>query len=100
MKVLLLRATLFRIVAIFLLLIAVSGVYTCDVADACVTSSSEQSSNCDQPSGDNCLCCCHHVIPATTVTLAAAESVYAENSLEVQVDTVSMSLPIEHPPQL
>jgi hypothetical protein len=93
-------ATLFRIVAIILLLIAGGGVYACDLADACVASPSGQSGDCDQPSGDNCLCCCHHVIPVTTVILEAAEYVCAGAPSELLVHTASMAVTIEHPPQL
>jgi hypothetical protein len=94
------RATLFRIAAILLLLIAGAGVYACDLADACVASPSGQSSDCDQPSGDNCLCCCHHVIPATTIALQTAEYVCAGMPSDLLDHTSSMAVAIEHPPQL
>jgi len=92
--------SLFRIVAILLLLIGSAQVYACDIADTCVTSTPGQSNDCDQPLGDNCLCCCHHVVPVTIVTLEAAECVSDGPSSEVIIRTASVALPIEHPPQL
>jgi hypothetical protein len=75
-------------------------VYACDNADACITSAAGQSSDCDQPSGDNCLCCCHHIVPETAITLESVEYVCDGTPPAPLVDTASMALPIEHPPQL
>ncbi len=94
------RITLFRIVAVLLLIIGSAQVYACDIADACVTGAPGQSSDCDQPLGDNCLCCCHHVVPVTIVTLETADCVCDEAPSEVILHTASLALPIEHPPQL
>jgi len=94
------RFNLLRVVAILLLLVAGAEVYACDISDACVSSAAGQNSDCDQPSGDNCLCCCHHVVPVTIVTLEAAEYVCDGTPPAVAVHAATMSLPIEHPPQL
>ena len=94
------RFNLLRVVAMLLLLVAGVEVYACDISDACVSSAAGQNSDCDQPSGDNCLCCCHHVVPVTIVTLEAAECVSDGPSSEVIIRTASVALPIEHPPQL
>lgn len=97
------RATpfaLYRVVAILLLLVAGAELYACEIADACVTAAPGQNSDCDQPLGDNCLCCCHHIVPVTIVTLEAAEYVCDGAPPEPLVYTTSRALPIEHPPQL
>lgn len=94
------RTTLFRIVALVLLLLAAAEMYACDVSDACLTGVPGQNSDCDQPSGDNCLCCCQHVVPVALVTLEAADFVCDGTSPEPAAHAASMTLPIEHPPQL
>jgi len=94
------RINLFRVAAVLLLLLGAVEVYACDMADACVTSASGQNSDCDQPSGDNCLCCCHHVVPAVVVTLEAVEYVCDGTPPAPLAHTASLALPIDHPPQL
>jgi hypothetical protein len=59
-----LRAIVIRFVAILLLGIACGEVYACELSDACISIDGNGSSDdCDQPAGDNCVCCCHHVMP-------------------------------------
>jgi len=94
------RINLFRVAAVLLLLLGAVEVYACDMADACVTSASGQNSDCDQPSGDNCLCCCHHVVPAAVVTLEAVEYVCDGPPPAPLAHTAALALPIDHPPQL
>ena len=94
------RTTLFRIVALFLLLFGGMKVYACASADDCVISQPGQSDDCDQPSGDNCWCCCHHVVPAAMAIFEAAEYVCDGTAPEPAARTLSVTLPIERPPQL
>lgn len=96
------RNALFRIIAVLLLLIAGAEAYACDVSDACVspTGQNGQDDSCDQPLGDNCLCCCHHVVPVTPFHLEAAGSLIEAAPLEPVAHTARISLPIDHPPQL
>ena len=97
------RTITIRIVAVLLLLTAGAEIYACDVSDACFASSANQSSqpsnDCDQPAGDNCLCCCHHVVPVAVFVLEAGEQV-----LEKPVPPLTSQLPavpahIDHPPK-
>ena len=94
------RIYLFRVVAILLLLMGAVEVYACDRADACITSATGQNSDCDHPSGDNCVCCCHHAVPSAVVTLNAVEYVREGLPPAPLVRTTSMALPIDRPPQL
>ena len=88
------RTILFRIVAVLLLLIAGAEVYACDISDACVTGAadptSQQSSDCDQPTGDFCLCCCHHVVPVATFVLELPPAWRVLRGAPVQPDLVKL----------
>jgi hypothetical protein len=98
------RITLFRIVAVLLLLIAGAEVYACDISDACVRGAadptSQQSSDCDQPTGDLCLCCCHHVVPVATFVLEPAERLFEKPVPPLMPHLASQPAHIDHPPQL
>lgn len=98
------RTILIRMVAVLLLLTAAAEIYACDVSDICYSvpagQSSQQSNDCDQPTGDNCLCCCHHVIPAAAFVLQPAEWVVEKSVLPLIPQELSDSAPIDHPPQL
>lgn len=104
MKEFVTRTTLFRIVAVLLLLIAGAEVYACDISDACVTGaadpSSQQPSDCDQPTGDFCLCCCHHVVPVATFVLEPAERLFEKPAPPLVPHLAPQSAHIDHPPQL
>ena len=103
-KELVMRITLFRIVAVLLLLIAGAEVYACDISDVCVTGAadptSQQSSDCDQPTGDFCLCCCHHVVPVATFVLEPAERLFEKPAPPLMPHLASQFAHIDHPPQL
>lgn len=88
-----------RLIAVLLLLIAGSEVYACAVSDACVSANST-SDGCDQPSGDNCFCCCHHIIPVPAFALDRCDFARQEPVREQVLSSSSLSLPIDHPPQL
>lgn len=104
MKAFVTRATLFRIAAFMLLLIAGAEAYACDTSDACVTGSpdqaSQQSGDCDEPLGDNCLCCCHHVVPVAIFVLEPADKVFEESAPRPVPHLASRPAHIDHPPQL
>ena len=97
-------APTFRLIAVLLLLIAGAEVYACDVADACVpgapSQSSQQSDDCDQPLGDNCICCCHHAVPVAAFVLEPAERVWEEPAPRLIPHILSVPAHIDHPPQL
>jgi hypothetical protein len=93
------RSTIFRIAAVLMLLIAGAQAYACSVSDSCITAGTTPD-GCDQPLGDNCLCCCHHVVPSQILTLQVAERLWQVPPPEAAVNAVSISEPIDHPPQL
>jgi hypothetical protein len=100
-KVTVQRTLLVRIAALLLLLIAGAELYACDIADACTAASLRDSGQgCDDPGGDNCICCCHHVVPVTVVALEPGEIVLPEGPAEPVIQLLTASLPIDHPPQL
>jgi hypothetical protein len=92
------RRFLFRVVALLLLLIAGSAVYACDVSDSCVIGASGQ--GCDDPGGDACICCCHHIVPTMVFALERGEPVCAERPPAPVLQVLSATFPIDHPPQL
>lgn len=103
-KVFVSRTITIRIVTVLLLLIAGAEIYACDISDACVANpasqTSQQSNDCDQPSGDNCLCCCHHVVPVAFFNLESAEQVLDKPVPPLISERASIPAYIDHPPQL
>ena len=92
-----------RIVATLLLLVAGAQIYACDSLDPCVSSltgGTTQSDGCDQPQGDNCLCCCNHILPVAPVHLTAPDTVVEGVPAEAVACAEALPCPIEHPPQL
>ncbi len=99
------RRVFVQIVAALLLLIAGAEVYACDVSDACVSPSStstqsRQDDSCDQPLGDNCLCCCHHIVPVAAFRLEPTGVVVEPAPPGPIATTAAICVPIDHPPQL
>jgi hypothetical protein len=94
------RSSLFGFTAALLLLVTGAQALACDLSDACVTISAGHPSDCDQPSGDNCLCCCHHIVPVAVFVLEVSEAVYQEPPPEPLFYTLSRSLPISLPPEI
>jgi len=91
---------LVRAVAILLLLMAGVALYACDVSDACVFGAPGPDTGCDDPGGDACLCCCHHVVPILAFSLQHGEVVCPERPPEPVVHVRSAAFPIYHPPQV
>ncbi len=96
-------STVFRITAVLLLLIAGAEAYACDLADACVAGvagqTSQEPGDCDQPLGDNCLCCCQHVVPVAAFVLEPAESVFENPAPQLLPALALLPAHIDHPPQ-
>jgi len=99
MKVYVPRSAAVRLIAALLLLIAGAQLYACESADACV-SGQGANGDCDQPSGDNCLCCCQHIIPVTAFALDAAEAVSTPPAPVATPQPCLLAAHIDHPPQL
>ena len=103
MKVSVSRTITIRLVAVLLLLIASAEIYACDLSDACfenpANQSSQRSNDCDQPSGDNCLCCCHHVVPVAVFVLEAAEQVLEKPVPPLTPQLAAVPAHIDHPPK-
>jgi hypothetical protein len=93
---------IFRIAALLLLLVAAGQVYACDKFDACLTVGPDGSADdCDQPSGDNCVCCCHHVVPPLSpFSLQLGDPVYQKAAPAPKSHELTRSRTIDHPPQL
>jgi len=93
------RILIVRIAAVLLLLIAGAEAYACDLSDACIGGNASSRTDCDGAGGDNCLCCCHHVVPVAAFTLTPGV-ICQEPAPEPVIQLLSASLPIDHPPQL
>jgi hypothetical protein len=96
------RKVIFRFVAILLLAIAAGEVYACGVSDACLSIATSGSPNdCDQSSGDNCVCCCHHIVPPVSpIGLQVGDVVFQDPPSVAINRTLSRASQIDHPPQL
>jgi hypothetical protein len=101
-RIIVARTLIFRLVAIVLLTIAAAEVSACDISDSCLTFGQYGSSNdCDQPTGDNCMCCCHHIVPPVlSLTLQAGDVVDEQTPPEPVTHTLTRASRIDHPPQL
>lgn len=89
-----------RIFTVLLLFVAGAEVYACDLSDVCVSSSTSHSTGCDDPGGDGCLCCCHHVVPVMVFAREPGGNARRETAPEPVLQLLSVSLSIDHPPQL
>ena len=67
------RSSIFRFVAVFLLLLTSAELYACEVLapEQCESFGYPQDGN-PQQSDDNCICCCAHVIVVQPVLLDAS----------------------------
>lgn len=102
MKRLVSATSIFRIAALLLLLVTAGQVYACGKFDACVSAAPGGSGDdCDQPLGDNCLCCCHHTAPPVSpFSLPPGEPVYQKAAPAPNSRELTRSQTIDHPPQL
>jgi hypothetical protein len=102
MDVVVSRTIVLRFVAVLLLAMAAGEVYACDVSDTCLNFNQSGSVNdCDQPSGDNCVCCCHHIVPPVSpLSLQVGEIIDQQSPSEPQNRLLSRPSHIDHPPQL
>ena len=93
----------FRLTAIFLVLFTAVEVLACDLlpdSDCYISQSQSQHKHQGPSSGDNCMCCCAHLVVAKRVTLVPQVLIVAappEESVERPLFAPSS---IEHPPQL
>jgi hypothetical protein len=72
------RPGICRLVATLVLLLAGMELLACDLIAprTCeLQTASDHSGDSGEVSGDDCLCCCSHVVPARTFRLAAMEGV-------------------------
>jgi hypothetical protein len=93
---------LFRCTALFLVLFTAGEVLACDVlpSDDCSVSHSSSDKSQGPTSGDNCMCCCAHVlIVAPPAPVISQVTVAFEHELPSQ-RPVLFPLTIDHPPQL
>ncbi len=68
------RLTLFRLVAIALLLVTGAELFACEIFEPqfCESFGSSGSTN-DAPAGDKCLCCCAHVVVIAPLAISPIE---------------------------
>lgn len=91
---------LFRLAAIFLLLVTGAELFACEMIapDRC-ESFGFPSDNSNSTGDDNCICCCTHILIAEPITLDAC----GEATLALEVPAIappdSEPLSIYHPPK-
>lgn len=94
------RASIFRFVAVFLLLLTSAELYACEVLapEQCESFGYAKDGN-PQQSDDNCICCCAHVIVVQPVLLdASALVITAFDPVEPRLVQQQPSS-IYHPPK-
>jgi hypothetical protein len=92
----------FRFTAFFLVLFTAGEVLACDLlpSDDCFVSQSASHKSQPPTSGDNCMCCCAHVLIAAPPAAVPSQVVFAfERELPSQ-HPVLFPLTIDLPPQL
>jgi hypothetical protein len=91
----------FRCTAMFLVLFASVEILACDLlpnSDCAISHLQDKGQ--PQDSGDNCLCCCAHMVVVKPLIFEPHETVipaYPEESVQQPLDAPSH---IDHPPQL
>jgi hypothetical protein len=92
----------FRFTALFLVLFTAVEVLACDLlpSNDCFVSHSSSDKSQGQNSGDNCMCCCAHIVIVAPLAPMPSQVTFAfERDLQVQQPSL-LALTIDHPPQL
>ena len=94
------RAATFRLIAILLLLVTGAEVFACEMVEPeqCESFGSSGSTS-GAPSGDNCICCCTHVVVIAPFALAPVAEGVAELVPIAQPKPAYQSFSIYHPPK-
>jgi hypothetical protein len=93
----------FRLTAIFLVLFTAVEVFACDVlpdSDCYISQSQSQHKHQGPTSGDNCLCCCAHLIVVKRAALAPQVLTVPAPREEAVEQPLFAPSSIDHPPQL
>jgi hypothetical protein len=92
----------FRFMAMFLLLFTAAEVLACDLvpSDDCYLSSPTSDQQQGSNAGDNCLCCCAHMmVVAPVIYTPTQSSVFLAEVVPVELPLTRPSI-VDHPPQL
>lgn len=94
------RKAVFRLTAVLLLFLMGVGLFACEMVDPQKCESfGFPNSGADSLAGDNCICCCTHVV----VTIATPLSPIAEQVTEMTTPAAAKpryrSIPVYHPPK-
>lgn len=91
---------LFRVVAVFLLLLTSAELFACELMAPDQCESFGFPSDNPRPSGDdNCICCCTHILIAEPITLEACGEAVAMVHMVTPAPPDSEPLSIYHPPK-
>ena len=91
----------FRCTAMFLVLFAAVEILACDLAKRqLLPISHPQDKGQPQDSGDNCLCCCAHMVVVKPLVFEPQESIAPAPPNESVPEPLFASSHIDHPPQL
>lgn len=94
--------TLYRVAAILLLLLAAGELLACHVLSAARCEISGSASGCDPDdgnSGDECLCCCRHIVVVPPLVLMPGLRFEFFPPPAEAGRTSAVSLPLDHPPR-
>lgn len=93
----------FRFTAIFLVLFTAVEVFACDLlpdSDCYISQSPSQHKHQKPSSGDNCMCCCAHLVVAKRVNLIPEVLIVPAPQEETVEQPLLAPSSIDHPPQL
>lgn len=95
------RAATFRLMAILLLLVTGAEVFACEMVEPeqCESFGSSGSTS-GAPSGDNCICCCTHVVVIAPFALAPVSEGFTEVTPVGHPKPKYQSFSIYHPPKV
>ena len=95
------RAALFRLMALLLLLVTGAEVFACEMIEPeqCESFESPGSTG-GAPSGDNCICCCTHVVVIAPFALAPVSEGVTEVTPIGHPKPKYQSFSIYHPPKV
>lgn len=95
------RASIFRIVAVALLLFTGAELFACEVfaPEQCESFGIPQDDN-SQRRDDNCLCCCAHIITAEPVVIDARTTVLTTIESIEPPTADRQPAPVYHPPRV
>src|SRR5215469_6224222 len=95
-------STMRRVITLMVLLMAATEIFACQLVspDSCIFLSHGTPDSSDEGPGDECLCCCAHIVIAAPITPLASLGFIARAVAYYEIQRPEVrSVDIEHPPR-